>query len=75
MLTIKIILPNGSQIVEETCKVYYDHGEKGEGIDDNVLYIEPKSTAQTRIREGEIYVMNENGKTIANYYLGERIPA
>lgn len=73
MLTIKIIFPNGGELTEEVVRVSYDPGKQDGGMNGVVAYQEPKSAALTHIDQGTVYVMNENGKTVANYCLGEKI--
>ena len=73
MLTVKIVSLNGHEIVEEAdTVVFYPASETGT-IDtlnifkDTHKYIPSDSAGE--ITSGHVYVMNENGKTIANYHL------
>jgi len=70
---MKVIFPSGVEIIEEVLRVIYDPGKQDGGMNGHVEYQEPKSAVMTHVSEGTIYVMNENGKTVANYILGERI--
>ena len=76
MLTMKVIFPSGVEIVEEVTRVIFDPGKRDGGMTNrHVEYQEPKSAVTTHISEGTIYVMNENGKTVADYILGECVNA
>jgi hypothetical protein len=66
---MKVIFPNGNEIVQEIVDALFTPGE-GEFKPD-FEFMELGCKARTHISEGTIYVMNENGKTIANYILGE----
>jgi hypothetical protein len=84
MLTIKVIRPDGSKIkpedflsnkdfsefVEEVKSVFFNTGNQSVSGHPSVTYFVPGSDRCIDIYEGTIYVMNENGKTIAKYDLG-----
>lgn len=67
MLTIKIIDENNTQIVQEAKSVIYV--PKTEYNSNYVTYFETEVKRVT-VFSGDIYVMNDNGKTVANYCLG-----
>lgn len=68
MLTVKVILPNGNQFIKEVSSVWMDKSTKESPA--KVFYYEAKGMPLgDQIEEGDIYVMNENGKTIADYHL------
>jgi len=66
MLTVKVILPNGDQYIKEVSSVWMDKSTKDYPA--RVKFYE-KNLFGDQIEEGDIYVMNENGKTIADYHL------
>lgn len=70
MLTVKHIMVGGKESVRTVTKVdYYPQGAPGNGYDSPVVFTEaPDGTATYEF--GRIYVMNENGKTVASYHLG-----
>lgn len=67
MLTAKVRLPDGSEFVKEVTGVDYHPttimGFKG------IMLFGVKDGNMTSIFEGDVFVMNENGKTIADYHL------
>jgi hypothetical protein len=83
MLTIKVIRPDGtkstdnnlssvdfSEFVEEVNSVFLNTGHQSATGSQSVTYFKPGSDRAYDVYEGVIYVMNENGKTIAKYDLG-----
>jgi hypothetical protein len=70
MLTVKIIRPDGTEWVEEAKSVCSNTAEQSATHNPSVTYFtNDKEMRCIDIYEGTIYVMNENGKTIADYYL------
>jgi hypothetical protein len=67
MLTAKVRFPDGSEVVKEVSSVEYNPTEimgfRG------IMLFGTKEGQTTSIFEGDVYVMNENGKTIADYHL------
>ena len=73
MLTVRIVMDNRHEIVEEVeTVVLYPASETG-GVDTiNLFKHAQKYTPGDpagEITSGHVYVMNENGKTIATYHL------
>jgi hypothetical protein len=66
MLTVKVILPNGDQYIKEVSSVWMDKSTKDHPA--RVKFYE-RTLCGDQIEEGDVYVMNENGKTIADYHL------
>ena len=74
MLTVKVRLPDGSEYVKEVSSVWFNVSKTDEPKY-SVCYYEAKGMPLgDRIEEGDIFVMNENGKTIANYHLHYPVP-
>lgn len=71
MLTIKIVRPDGEQQVYETKWVAY-HPENKLGSTETVEFLVPSDSSSCLITSGNVYVMNEGGKTIADYYLSQK---
>ena len=68
MLTVKVVMPNGSQFVKEVSSVWMDVSTKDHPA--RVYYYEAKGMPiGDQIQDGDVFVMNENGKTIADYHL------
>jgi hypothetical protein len=67
MLTIKIVRPNGSEYIEEATSVFLNTPEQSPNINQSVTYF--KEGKAYDVFEGKIYVMNNNGKTVADYFL------
>jgi len=68
MLTIKVQTGNGLDFIEETQFVQFIHA-LGVGNPPYVSYKPLRQEYFRDVKEGDIWVMNENGKTIANYHL------
>jgi len=66
MLTAKVILPDGLQSVQEVIRVDY-HPVEIMGFCGIMLFGLKEQV--DKVFEGDVYVMNENGKTIADYHL------
>lgn len=71
MLTVKVIHSGGNEFIKEVSSVWVDvKWENGKPVSKNVYFYEAKGMLLgDRIEEGDIFVMNENGKTIADYHL------
>ena len=65
MFTVKIIGLDGTEWVKQTETVVYENLEIPQVICFGVSGSVPTNT----IKEGDVYVMNENGKTVADYHL------
>jgi hypothetical protein len=70
MLTIKIIY-NDSVTIKEVEDVTLRPAVCDEG--QSVIYTEKGCASFVGVWEGDVYVMNENGKTIADFHLGQRV--
>jgi hypothetical protein len=66
MLTVKVHTGNGLDFIEETLFVQFLHAL---GEPSYVSYKPMRQEYFRDVKEGDIWVMNENGKTIANYHL------
>lgn len=75
MLTIKMIRQDGSEFIEEAKSFAYNSKEQSASNFPSITYFTKQNDTSVvvahDIYEGTIYVMNENGKTIGNYFLGE----
>lgn len=71
MLTVKIVSLNGHEIVREAeCVVLYPSNESNDGTSHLMVFKSLNADqGDEDIIQGHVYVMNENGKTIANYHL------
>ena len=76
MLTIKHITSMGNEALYEATEASYSpHDEQSNNghasLTGSVWYVAPNPNAPLReIRGGLVYVMNENGSTVAKYDLG-----
>ena len=71
MLTIKVRRLDGSEWVEEASSVSLNTaGQSASGRISFTYFRNGKEPLATDVYEGKIYVMNENGKTVADYELG-----
>lgn len=70
MLTIKIVY-DGSETIKEVESVAL---RSSLDVSPSVTFTEKGNAGFVSIWEGDIYVMNDNGKTIADYHLGHRMP-
>jgi hypothetical protein len=68
MLTIKVIKPSGEQQLNEVEWVVYHPADKP-GSSETVEYKKPLDPYFYLVGEGTVYVMNESGKTVADYHL------
>lgn len=68
MLTIKIIKPSGEQSLYEAEWVVYHPADKL-GSSETVEYKKLLDPSSYLVTDGKIYVMNENGNTVADYHL------
>ena len=69
MLTISVTDMKGSQNVREVQSVWKVKGEHGNYL---VQYWIKDCTIPNTVTEGDVYVMNDNGKTVAYYHLMPR---
>ncbi len=69
MLTIKII-SDGRELVKEIKYVEFIEARKSVTGSARLIYCEPENEYSLELSEGDIFVMNENGRTVANYCLG-----
>jgi hypothetical protein len=63
---MKVIFSNGNEFIQEITDAILNQGNGKPEFE----FMKPGNKAHTHISEGTIYVMNDNGKTIANYILG-----
>ena len=71
MLTVKVRRMDGTEWVEEVSSVAYNSaGQSASGRPSVTFFRHGKEPLGTDVYEGKVYVMNENGKTIADYDLG-----
>ncbi len=68
MFTLKHVTPDGNEELHYGSSPIYSRTQSG---GDTVHYTDSKSEVQT-IRWGKVYVMNEHGKTVATYDMGDR---
>jgi len=66
MLTIKVYAPDGSTFVREAEAVLECVEKDGTHV---VKYWSKDYPTAATLTEGQIYVMNDNGKTVADYHL------
>lgn len=71
MLTVRLIDPSGYEIVKEVRSVIYTPGVNVGPAHVTIFNVNPANTED--INSGTVYVMNDNGKTVADYFLGEPI--
>jgi hypothetical protein len=69
MLTVKVIGRDGNESVTEVLNVFMNTWEHSRLQPQLVYYFVPGESTARDVREGDVYVMNENGKTIADYHL------
>jgi len=69
MLTIRIIGTDGNESVIEARSVFMNNWKQSKTMPQLVYYFVPGESTARDVREGDVYVMNENGKTIADYHL------
>jgi hypothetical protein len=67
MLSVRIIYPDGSELVKEVSRVFKVPSETDTKTTSCVHYYEPNSVTCNYVDSGNVYVMNDNGKTIATY--------
>ena len=71
MLTVKVRRLDGSEWVEEVSSVSLNPArESASGRISFTYFRHGKEPLATDVYEGKVYVMNELGKTIADYELG-----
>lgn len=70
MLTVRHILPDGYETIAEATHVFVvPHAMRGEPLKDvgRVVQVGRVDGRLDEVSDGKLYVMNENGKTIANF--------
>ena len=73
MLTIKMIREDKSEWIEEARSVAYNTAKQSASGSPSITYFTKKADEAVTthdIYSGQVYVMNENGKTIGDYFLG-----
>jgi hypothetical protein len=71
MFTVKIIKPSGEHQLYEADYVSYCPFTNNTSVaKEKVEFAVPGDPVTYQVVEGDIYVMNFNGKTIADYHLG-----
>jgi hypothetical protein len=74
MLTIKVCSNEGHELVKEVESVMLRPSKETASGHDCVTYFPVSNPSNPEIAvdvlEGTVYVMNSNGKTVADYYLG-----
>ena len=72
MLTIRLVAPNGVERVKSVHSVMFVPTNKNtDGTDVVNYFIEGDGDLREAVcvRNGDVYVMNDNGKTVADYHL------
>jgi hypothetical protein len=68
MLTVRIIYPDGMESIKEVRTVMVNPPKQSPTGAAMVTFWRPdKDSEPEDVLEGDVYVMNENGKTIASY--------
>ena len=70
MFTIKVVKSNGEQQVYETEHCFYTPSEQG-----SIVEFRTPSGDKFILDEADVYLMNANGKTVADYYLRHTPPS
>lgn len=70
MLTIRVIQEDGRELLKEVSSVMRRPGEETLTRSDCITYFEDENAID--VFDGTIYVMNENGKTIAVYKVSSK---
>ena len=73
MFAIKVIEESGSEYVRPEVEGVRFNPPISETGKQSILFVFYKDSPGETIYSGQVYVMNENGKTIANYHL-DRYP-
>lgn len=71
MLTIKVVNSNGRELVKEIRSAMYRPPQETEYNFWVLTYWPVANEPPEDVLEGSVYVMNDNGKTIANYCLSK----
>ncbi len=76
MFTVRIIYPNNTERIIEAktvTKEVFPSKVASESYSQQIrLELDYENTSEI-VDEGDIYIMNENGKTVAVYYFGEKM--
>ena len=69
MLTVKVVASDGGESVLEATSVFMNTLEQSKLMPSRVYYFVPGESNCREVVAGDVYVMNEHGKTVANYHL------
>jgi hypothetical protein len=70
MFTVKIIKPSGEQQLYDAEFVSYSPFTNNRDVAEEKVEFKIRGDPTTyQVVDGEVYVMNENGKTVADYHL------
>jgi len=72
MLTIKIVGSDGNEAVHEAIEVFMIPASHHKMQNGYVYYFVPGESTARDVIDGDVYVMNDYGKTIADYHI--RLP-
>lgn len=69
MLTIKMVEPNGKIFVRKVCHfAFFEKCDTPDGTPAITFWL-PENGGMVNVFSGDVYVMNENGKTVADFHL------
>ena len=68
MLTVKIIKLNGDELLYEATSVGMIAKEQSR-LQNKLVFFNHPTEASIYVEEGDVYVMNDHGKTIADYHI------
>lgn len=69
MLTVRVIGADGNEMVKEVTSVFMRPSEQSKLIHQSVYFFRPNGDLAETIEDGDVYVMNDAGKTIADYHI------
>ena len=70
MFTVKRISPQNEETLEETDRVDCAMPDDAKSSNERVVAYANRKGDRVVIGSGDVYVMNESGKTVATYHLG-----
>jgi hypothetical protein len=73
MLTIRHIEPSGHETILQTKRVTSQPADQIHG-GERIIFYEKDDGSTLPIESGAVYVMNDNGKTVATYHLDNLVP-
>ena len=74
MFTARIIYPELQERIVEVRSVMKEQYDGWNTSNKTVrIRLEIDDNSDELVDEGEVYIMNENGKTVASYILGQRV--